>query len=145
MSKSGRLPEYVVRRLERMGLRDPDTGATRRAVDRYCLVCRAHVMRGIDRPFGGMSRDLDPEPLSRLGEALALMSGRRTFTLRWIGDRYEIDSRDSFSIRGSPAGSVVGCDVLVEHVCGADELPHGPTQIVDSRPLAAPLGNDPPF
>ena len=145
MSKSGRLPDYVLRRLESMGLRDPQTGATRSARAHYCVVCHAVVMRGIDAPFGGMSRDLDPEPLSRLGEALALMGGRRTYTLSWRGDRYEIDTRDMWGIRGSPAGAVVGADVCVEHICGAPELPTGPTQIADSRQPVGPLADVPPF
>ena len=144
MTKSGRLPDYVVRHLVAQGLRDGDTGAMRRARAAYCLRCHALVMRGIDAPFGGMSRDVEPAPLSRIGEALALMSGRRTYTLAWRGDRYEIDHRDQWQIRGSPAESRAGVDVVVEHDCDAPELPTGETRIAVPQPAGA-LPDQPPF
>jgi hypothetical protein len=101
-------------------------------------------MRGIDAPFGGMSRDVEPAPLSRLGEALALMSGRRTYTLAWRGDRYEIDHRHREQIAGSPAESRAGVDVVVEHLCRAEELPTGESRITLPRP-AGVLPEEPPF
>lgn len=144
MERSGRLPDYVVAHLVAQGLRDGDTGAMRRARAAYCVRCHALVMRGIDAPMAGMSRDVEPAPLSRLGEALALMSGRRTYTLAWRGDRYEIDWRDRWQIQGSPAESRAGVDVVVEHDCDAAEVPTGETRIALPQ-SAGVLPDQPPF
>lgn len=145
-TRSGRLPDWLVRRLEAAGVIDSATGATRSARTAKCPVCQARVMRGLDADFGSMSADCDPEPLAPLGEALALMAGRRTYVLRWRGNRYELDQRDQFSIRGAPAGSKAGQDVLAGHVCGGPELPTTRTRLVDQLwSTHAALPEEPPF
>jgi hypothetical protein len=91
----------------------------------------------------GLECRADPQPLTNFGEALALMAGRDTFELRWIGDHYEIAIRDHFRIRGSPAGS--GVDILVAHDCElADDWP---TMQSAFSGYVAPetIGNNPPF
>jgi len=134
------------RRLIRAGLMDEPTGATRRARAVRCESCHRAVMRGICADYAGYVVDADPTPLSRTGEALALMAGRTTVELRWIGDRYEIDLRDHFRIRGSPAGTQ-GVDVLVRHDCElatGPQLPHMESTLRDDiRPTILP--ENPPF
>jgi hypothetical protein len=46
-----------------------------------------------------------PLPLSPLGEALAVVEGRRTYTLRRAGGGWELDGRDHHEITWAPAGS----------------------------------------
>lgn len=104
------------RRLVRAGLMDEETGATRKAKAARCGKCNRVIMRGLDSDFGSRLVEADPEPLTALGETLALLSGRGTVSLRWLGDRYEMHRRDHFHIRGSPAGTN-GIDVLVIHDC----------------------------
>jgi hypothetical protein len=92
----------------------------------------------------GLECRADPQPLTDYGEALALLAGRDTFELRWIGDHYEIAGRDYFRIRGSPAGSM-GIDVLVAHDCElADQWPTMQSRLDDYR---APVeyGESPPY
>ena len=66
---------------------------------------------------------LDPRPLGREGEAFALLAGRVTFAIHLWGG-YSISRRNHFEIRGSPAGSERRTDIVVEHDCQAEELPH---------------------
>lgn len=140
------LESPMARRLIKAGLMDAETGATRRARAVACPSCRRGVMRGIDRAFGGKVVMAEPTPLSNLGEALALMAGRVTVELRWLGDRYEIDRRDHFRIRGSPA-ETHGIDILVVHECELSTgppLPHTDSTLSDDiRPV--PLPDNPPF
>lgn len=140
------LESPMARRLIRAGLMDADTGATRSARAVSCPKCRRHVMRGINDSFGGWVVMADPEPLSKLGEALALLGGRATVELRWLGDRYEIDQRDHFRIRGRPAGTN-GIDVLVIHECALAQgqpLPQIDSTLRDDiRPELLP--DNPPF
>jgi hypothetical protein len=134
------------KRLIKLGLLDAETGATRTARAGRCRDCQRSVMVGINANFGGRAVLADPEPLSNLGEALALMSGRSTVELRWLGDRYEIDRRDQFRIRGSPA-ETNGIDVLVIHDCSL-ALGHPLPQIESSLRddiVAVPLPELPPF
>jgi hypothetical protein len=137
------MPEWLKRRLEGAGLMDPGTGATRRARAARCPTCRRPVMRGIDRDWGGLSIDCDPTPLSPEGEAIAIYVGRRTYELRWLGDRYEIDRRDASGIRGNPIGTL-RLDVLVQHEHGGRSFPSGSSNIGEAWQWVDP-GDIPPY
>ena len=141
------LPDYVKRRLIAAGLMDEATGATRRARARTCEVCRRPVMRGITADWGGSTADCDPTPLTAIGEATALINGHRTYELRYLGDRYEIDRRTPERIHGNPIGTQ-GLDVLVEHTHdGGHNYPRGQTMIKDRHQTTpdAQLPDKPPF
>lgn len=138
------MPDWLKRRLENAGLMDPATGATRRARAARCAACRRPVMRGIDLDYSGLAVDCDPTPLSPEGELSALLAGRRTYTLRWLGERYEIDRRDIEQITGSPAGTP-RLDVLVLHACNGAPLPATPTALADAKRPAQPVGDIPPY
>jgi hypothetical protein len=104
--------------LRARGLWNED-GISRRARARFCRKCRAPIMVGLDSDVMGTAAVCDPAPINVLGEVQALMTGRATYALRWLGGRWEIDHRDSFQIKGSPAGSNPRYEVLAEHRCHA--------------------------
>jgi len=122
------------------------TGQTRAAVIEHCERCGRTNWYGLNAGFGGWRVGADPQPLTIWGEALALIGGRGTVSLHWLGNRYEIDSRDSFRIRGSPAGTS-NMDVLVIHDCGRDYgggVPHMASTL--RRLWAIPIDSDiPPY
>lgn len=138
------LPDWMARRLIAQGLMDEATGATRRARAVACERCGLAVWRGIDEEWGGMAVDCDPLPLSRIGEAQAVMYGRRTYELSESGGRLELWRRDRWRIKSRPAGTK-RMDVVVGHDCGN-------TQQFDTdetnRPIRAKksdLPDEPPF
>lgn len=141
----GALPEAVKRSLVAAGLMDPNTGATRRARARYCEGCKQPVYRGIDRPYGGMSIDLDPTPISAEGELLAVWTKRRTYQMRWDAKHgHEFDRRDPEQITGYPVGTP-GIDVMVQHKCFAEPIGHEVESMLKDRPRANVNLVDPPY
>jgi hypothetical protein len=104
--------------LRNRGLWNAD-GVSRKARARLCKKCQAPVMVGLDDERCGIPVTVDPTPLNALGEVQALMTGRATFSLRYVAGRYEIDHRDSFRISGTPAGSDPRLEVLAEHECNS--------------------------
>lgn len=89
---------------------------TRRAKTGFCDTCWSIVIRGLDAPIAALPVTVDPQPLSPLGEVLALAAGRRSYDLTWRGDRYELDHRDHWGIRTRPAGAIN--HVVADHQCG---------------------------
>jgi hypothetical protein len=139
--------DTIKRSLQARGLWNED-GVSRKAKARFCRKCSAPVIAGLDHDRSAAAVHCDPQPLNVLGEAVALMTGRRTFSLRWLGGHYELDVRFAEHISGSPAGSQPGIDILASHLCNSPDLPvhmHGqPT----SRPATPTFGDDldqPPF
>lgn len=126
---------------------DPVTGATARArVTRCTRRCRRTVFLGLfDR---GWSVTADVKPLSAGGEAMALLSGWRTYALisrDFTPDNLQLHRRYGSFIAGHPAGDP-DLDVVVEHNCDVDrcnELPH--IKSVFDRRLIQPLPINPPF
>ena len=151
-----KLPEHVKRRLEAMGLMDPDTGATRRARARHCERCKKVIMRGIDRDWGGVSVDCDRIPLTAQGELEAIMRneatpieerfGQATYDLSWHGGSgYQLDGRRAEHIRLYPPGKQdAGTDILARHICNAPKLSGTQSAINDSPPPIA-LADKCPF
>lgn len=142
------LASWAKARLVAGGVMDRQTGATRTARARYCERCRAHIFRGLDADWGSLSRDIDPHPLTRLGEVAVLLAGRRTFTLRFLYSQFVIDPRNRFVIAAEPAGSVPGADVVVQHDCGlVGQLgkAHLEPVVRRRRVRTVPLPDDPPF
>lgn len=98
-----------------------ETGATRKARLRPCPGCPHDVLVGLDDVMCALEVQADPVPLSELGEALAVLQGRRTFHLRREGSGWVIDRRDAADISAEPASTGRRTDVLLEHACS-----HGP-------------------
>lgn len=103
------------------------------------------TIAGLDADLG-LDVVCDPRPLSKMGEALALMSGRGTFTLRLFGDAFELSRRDHFRIRGTPAGTD-GVDILVRHICDTAENAEYPRMrsLLRHPVINVELPTDPPF
>lgn len=126
-----------------------ETGLTRRARIRTCrhVKCRDQVLVGLDSDICALEAACDPYPLSRLGEALALVDGRRTLTLRREGPGWVLDWRDAHEITSSPAESRPRRDVVRQHRCGTPR-PAGdllaPTTFPEVHP-PEPAGAVPPF
>jgi hypothetical protein len=143
------MPEWLVRRFTESGHIDADSGATRRARMSRCRRCHRPVVLGFDsdpsRPHAGyMSRQVDPQPLSPTGEALALLSGRITFNLGWHADHWEINGpRDRWQIAGKRTGIR---DVVVEHDCALSitPLPGQPSNVPNPYRTTA-LPEEAPF
>lgn len=93
-------------------------GPQRAAQSSGCRLCGRPVMVGLDDDSCALTAVVDPYPLSPAGEVVALMQGRKTYTLAWAGGRYEIDRRDEWRIEGNPPGSRPTVDVVVNHECG---------------------------
>lgn len=125
-----------------------ETGLTRTARPRRCRSCNQPVIAGLDNDRCALEVHADPVPLSALGEALALLEGRRTVALAHEGGRWVIHVRDDFQIRGRPAGTTPRWDVLRSHVCGSNP-PTGPATAPSSYPNTGsntlPPNSPPPF
>lgn len=90
-----------------------------------CHQCRADTLRGLDDMWAAGPIEVDPTPLSAIGEALALLAGRRTVACEhWHGLRFT--RRRHWQITSRPAGTR-GLDIYAEHRCGADPLPTIPS------------------
>ena len=103
-------------------------------------------MRGLDGDWCATSVDCDPTPVSAIGEVLALIDGRRTFELRRLGGRYELDLRTPERISGNPIGTR-GIDVLIEHSHDGKgrQYPHGETAIIEYRVTPDAELGEPPY
>lgn len=92
-------------------------GTTRRAQPRRCRTCNAHVITGLDADIAALAVIADPTPLDPTGELLALVHGRRTFTLDHDSGRLVLNYRDGGRIRYRPPGGA-RYDVVPDHACG---------------------------
>ncbi len=128
-----------------MRKRNPD-GIARAARAQACSRCGACTFRGLDADAGAFAVRVDAYPLDAAGELLALVAGRRTYTLRWIPGRarYEIDRRESLDIESHPPGEDVNADVVAVHQCNAAPLPRARTTIQRARKRVM-LTDEPPF
>jgi hypothetical protein len=89
-----------------------ESGLSRKAKMLECRDCRSHVIAGLDADRCAQEAICDPLPLSKHGEALALIAGRNTWHL--LSGRLEY--RDHWRISGHPAGSE-SRPVLANHLC----------------------------
>lgn len=146
-SRAGRcrlmtIPDWLKAHLESRGLWDAD-GVGRAARARRCK-CREYVLAGLDADRCAFPAAVDVEPLSARGEAVALIAGRSTYSLRILSGRLELDQRSHFDIRG-PQNRL---DVLAGHLCGQPSLGAVPGLGMASRLGFQPVGlypAEPPF
>jgi hypothetical protein len=111
---------------------------TWRATILTCPRCDALVLRGRDGHATIRVATVDPQPISQVGEAVALIQGRTTYNLYTAeGSRLELYRRTDFHIRGERHRPVVA-----DHVCGA-----APLDPADLPPPAPPKPQSfvPPF
>jgi hypothetical protein len=138
------MPDHLVRHLIEIGRIDAD-GISRRAHATRCRKCTAVVLVGLDDDKCAAPVQVDPPPLTRIGEVTVLLAGGHTFDLTYTSRGYRIDPRRSWDIKAHPAGSVEGSDVVAGHRCGSDPPPSAQSRITKrSRALSDP--NEPcPF
>lgn len=96
-------------------------GINRAARARTCTHCPQILLAGLDDPRCAGPATVDPTPLSPLGEALALIDGRTTYTLTRRGNHLELDHRNQWTITAHPAGTQPGVDIVAEHRCSTPE------------------------
>lgn len=135
--RTDEMPEHVKRTLANRGDLDPTTGASHNARIVRCQTCRRPVFLGL---IVGLVYVCDTYAISPMAEALALLLGRRTFTIRFGTDRMSLDWRGKWA---PPIGSR-DVDVLVQHHC------HDPVEFeripsVADRRLIQPTPEQPPF
>lgn len=115
------MPRWLTEHLAKAGALNVD-GITREARVRRCQDCPSWTVVGLDADRCAGPATADAEPLSRVGEALALLAGRQTYTLRRIGTRLELDHRHRWAVGGSRPGDGP-YDVVAAHRCHAPPLP----------------------
>ena len=143
-SQSVTMPSWLVERLDRAGWIDAATGAGRQARAARCPACRAQVMRGLTAVPMAVSVDCDPQPLTTTAEVLCLLVGRPTYELRFLGGRYDLDTRDKWRRRERPAGLTKQVDVLAQHRCSDPPPgPHAPTLLIE--PVHNPTPDEVPY
>lgn len=103
-----------------------EQGLSRKARIRTHRPCGLPTLAGIDSDLAGLDAWCDLGELHAYGEAMALISGRRTYEL-WGG---RLGHRDQWQIQGRPAGSSRH-PVFSEHRCH-DPIP--PDWITPSKP-----------
>lgn len=108
----GMIPTWLRAHLEDRGLWDAD-GVGRAARAHRCR-CRSYVLAGLDADRCALPVAAEPDPLSARGEAVALIAGRATFSLRMLSGRLELDHRGHFEIRDRRTTRI---DVLAGHLC----------------------------
>lgn len=112
-----------------------DTGmVTRKTRPTRCRQCRTVVLSAVDDL--GFRVDVDPTPTTPLGEVLAVVADRRTYTR--IGTELVYRSEHRITLRDADTEAA-----YPEHVCGANPLPANPLHVPALRPVADP--NRPPF
>jgi hypothetical protein len=133
-TKKAPLSDWLKAHLEKTGVIDSD-GIGRRARVRTCRGCSNTVLIGLDGDTCALVVEADPVPLSPLGEALALIEGRRTVTLSREGGRYVLGIRYDLMIEAHAAGTQLNTDILRSHRCGTD-VPTGPLETPSMHPSA---------
>lgn len=134
------IDRWIQTHLETRGLWNAD-GVSRAVRARQCRKCHKLVLTALDSDMCAGVAIVDPTPLSPLGEAAALILGRRTYFLWPRLDRLELDLRYDGAIAGRPAGAG-RYDVVGTHECGTGPLPS-----IKTFHTTTPVGpnGEPPF
>lgn len=135
-------PRWLTEHLAKTGALHTD-GISRTARVRRCQDCPAWTVVGLDADRAAGPAVADPTPLTRVGEALALLAGRTTYTLRRFGGRLELDHRHRWAIAGDQVGGG-DYDVVVEHRCTALALPATESRLRPER-VGGGTHGPPPF
>lgn len=124
-----------------------ETGLSRRARIRICPTCHQPTLAALDDDTCAFETHCDPHPLNPLGEALALVEGRRTLALHRTAGHWELDRRDHRHITDDPASHRHREDVLRQHRCHTPPIPNdhtAPSRFPETNPPLPP-GAAPPF
>lgn len=105
-----------------------------------CRRCDTETITGPDADWAAIEVTTDATPLSGIGEALALATGRATYTVTIRNRHAYLDYRDQWRITGHPADTE---KVVAQHVCGAAPLPAAEPTHNSTRRTTLP--DTPPF
>lgn len=90
----------------------------------WCRGCKTPILTGLDSDECALQARVDATPLTAIGEALALLAGRQTFTLRRDLARSIVllERRNADAIRRRPAEApcrldALAWDIHAEHRC----------------------------
>ncbi len=136
------MPRWLTEHLAATGVLNAD-GISRTAHVRRCQGCPTWTVVGLDADRAAGPVTADVTPLSRVGEALALLAGRPTYTLRRTAGRLELDHRHRWAIAGNPIDGG-DYDVVTEHHCGTSPLPATNSRLRPQQ-IAAGAHGPPPY
>lgn len=102
-----------------------------------CPRCGAPVLSGLDDDIAARTARADPTPIDRMGEALAVLTGRGTFDLAVFDGKRQLWRRDQWHIAGKRKWPV-----LAEHRCGASLAEHAEPLPARARHV---IPAEPPF
>lgn len=122
-----------------------DTGDRCRAT--WCE-CGAPILRGYDNDRIAFLAHCDPQPISALGEAIAITNGQHTYQLETKGKGYALTRRNTSAITTKPAGQTTPghkWDVLAEHRCGQTPTHTTPTNFTHDTHEPISYDTLPPF
>ena len=146
MTRPEPIPNWLLKKLMIDGVIGPG-GITRKAKPRRCK-CRAVILTGLDHPtMCALERRVDPDPLTPLGEALALVEGRYTVSLNHEAGAYVLNQRYDLQIQDWPASTRHGEDILRQHRCTTPPIV-GPLLADSTFPASKPMtraNSTPPF
>jgi hypothetical protein len=89
---------------------------TRRGVTaERCRDCRAQILFGWDDDVAATRVAVEPTPLTPMGEAIALLGGRSSYTLKSRKAGLALWRRDHWQIAGIKSPRI---DIVATHKCG---------------------------
>ena len=97
------------------------TPGRRNTSSRRCRTCKAVTLTGLDEDRCAFQAVVDPTPLTPMGEALALLGGRRTYELRTSTTGLALWLRSKRHISAHKASDK--CLVVADHECNSAPLP----------------------
>lgn len=104
--------------------------SSRRVKARTCP-CGSQILTGLDADWLGINTTLDAQPVDQLGEALALLQGRRTYNLRPTGGYNDhgraMEERNAWRISHPTRRP---WPIHAEHRC------HSPLPVADQTPTS---------
>lgn len=89
-------------------------GTTRRATTQPCPHCHQPTITGLDADRCAITARCNPNPLTPLQEAHALLNKQQTWTLTTRAGRPQLDPRHQWNRPSKPANTHT---VLTEHKC----------------------------
>lgn len=111
------MEQWLEDHLRKLGRLNSD-GVGRRVSGARCRTCHVVVLRALDGDICAMPVTVDPDPVSVIGEFLAVTQGRRTYDLMsWRSNKaysYCLEFRRPVHITRTRR-----YDVYAEHRCGA--------------------------
>lgn len=141
------LPAHVKTKLQQAGAADFTTAgppAVRKAHMITCPNCKKPVMRGLLAMPTPWPVDADPAALTPQGEALALLTGRKTYNLRWAYNHYELDRRGNWHLHNPNPNP--HCDIVCDHNCDDPRsFTTQPTLLPPLKTFSTELPEQPPY